>query len=47
MECWKQKLKDLSSVNTKIMYLIYYFYKNGYLSNEEKVRLKGMFKVIN
>ena len=37
---WKLKLKDLTITNSKIMHMIYYFNKNGVLTDDEKLRLK-------
>lgn len=38
---WREDLKKFNLPHAKILYMIYYFFKNGKLDFEQKFKLKG------
>jgi len=40
---WKENLEKFNLPHSKMLYMIYYFFKTGKLDFEQKYKLKGIF----
>jgi hypothetical protein len=38
---WQEEIARFNLTHAKVLYMIYYFYKNNELNKEEKLKLKG------
>jgi hypothetical protein len=41
MNYWQDEFKKFQQPHAKLLYMLYYFFKNGYIGNQMKFKLKG------